>query len=69
MMTFAKKIGGGALLMALLGGCATQTTTEKPAGYTFFPPPPDEPRVQFLMSFASDADFGRENTFAEFITG
>jgi DNA-binding beta-propeller fold protein YncE len=69
MKTFAMKTGGLALLVALLGGCATQTTTEKPASYTFFPPPPDEPRVQFLMAFASDADLGRSGGFAEFITG
>jgi len=69
MMTFAKRFGGGALLVALLGGCAAPTTTEKPASYTFFPPPPDEPRVQYLTAFASDADLGHEGNFAEFITG
>ncbi len=64
------RIFGCGLLLALLGGCATAPTNDKPAaGYTFFPPAPDEPRIQFLTAFASDADLGRGGSFTEFITG
>jgi DNA-binding beta-propeller fold protein YncE len=53
-------------LIALLSGCATR----KPApSYTFFPPAPDEPRVQFLTSFASDLELGRGANFTDFVTG
>lgn len=37
--------------------------------YTFFPPSPDEPRIQYLTAFASDADLGRGRNFADYITG
>ena len=72
MTRFSKKrffqASSGVLLAALLAGCTTPTKTG-PKTYTFFPPKPDEPRVQFLMSFASDADFGRHSGFLDFITG
>jgi len=58
---------GCALLLALFSGCST--TTKAPNTYTFFPPSPDEPHIQFLTSFASDADLGRGRTFADYITG
>ena len=58
---------GGCLLLGLLGGCATANKT--PKTYTFFPPSPDEPRIQFLTAFASDADLGRHRSFADYITG
>ncbi len=52
--------------LAVLSGCATR----KPApSYTVFPPAPDEPRVQFLSSFASDVELGRGANFADFVTG
>jgi DNA-binding beta-propeller fold protein YncE len=51
----------------LLAGCST--TPKAPKTYTFFPPSPDDPRLQFLTAFASDADMGRGRTFADYITG
>jgi DNA-binding beta-propeller fold protein YncE len=59
---------GCCLLLALLSGCSTPTKTA-PKTYTFFPPSPDEPRIQFLTSFSSEADFGSSRKFADFITG
>ena len=66
MGRFLRIVGSG-LLLATLAGC----TTTKPATkiYTFFPPAPDEPRIQFLTSFSSDAELGRTWSFADFITG
>ena len=58
---------GGCLLLGLLASCTTKPATK--AIYTFFPPAPDEPRIQFLTSFASDAELGRSWSFADFITG
>jgi DNA-binding beta-propeller fold protein YncE len=57
-----------ALALAGLPGCVTQ---EKPRTqkFTFFPPAPDTPRIQFLTSFASQADLGRKGGFQEFILG
>lgn len=55
------------LLLGLLGGCTT--ATKAPKKYTFFPPSPDEPRVQFLTSFSSDAELGRTRNFSDYITG
>jgi len=60
-------IGLGCLSLGLFSGCATAPKT--PKNYTFFPPSPDEPRIQFLTAFASDADLGRGHTFADYITG
>ena len=56
-----------ASLLLLAVGCATKPPSK--VTYTFFPPPPDEPRIQFLTSFSSDADIGRRSSFAEFVTG
>ena len=58
---------GGCLVLMLLGGCKTAPTV--PKTYTFFPPSPDEPRIQFLTAFASDADLGRGHSFEDYITG
>src|SRR5512143_3300638 len=61
-------VGVGALLaLALVSGCTT--TPKAPKSYTFFPPAPDEPHVQFLAAFSSDADLGRSTSFLDFITG
>ena len=58
----------GMMTLLFVAGCATKTPV-KTASFTFFPPAPDEPRVQFLTAFSSDADLGRKNRFAEFVTG
>ena len=60
-------LAGGCLLLGLLSGCAT--TPKAPKQYTFFPPSPDEPRIQFLTSFSSDAELGRTRSFADYVTG
>lgn len=51
----------------LAAGCATQPKV-KPS-FVVFPAPPDEPRVQFLTSFGSEADLGGRGKFAEFVLG
>jgi DNA-binding beta-propeller fold protein YncE len=56
------------LLLGLLAGCASSKKTG-PVKYTYFPPAPDEPRIQFLTSFESDAQLGRTRTFADYIMG
>jgi DNA-binding beta-propeller fold protein YncE len=58
---------GLCLLLALVSSCATKP--KSPKTYTFFPPAPDEPRIQFLTAFGSEADLGRTRTFADYITG
>lgn len=46
---------------AALTGCATKTAeTQKP--YAFWPPYPDEPRIQYLCSFASSANLGEQKS-------
>ncbi len=55
------------LVLALASGCTT--AKKAPKAYTFFPSAPDEPRVQFLAAFSSDAELGRRPNFADFITG
>jgi len=57
----------GCLLLALFSSCATKPQTQKT--YTFFPPSPDDPRIQFLTTFSSEADLGRGHSFADYITG
>ena len=52
---------------AIFSGCATKP--KAPKTYTFFPPSPDDPRIQYLTAFASDADLGRGRTFEDYITG
>jgi DNA-binding beta-propeller fold protein YncE len=56
------------VLFVLLNGCATATKTASKS-YTFFPPAPDEPRLQFLTSFSSEVDLGRNTGFLDFVTG
>jgi len=51
----------------LAAGCST--TPKAPRKFTFFPAPPDEPRIQFLTSFSSDADLRRGLGFTEYLTG
>src|SRR5579871_3712055 len=60
---------GAAALIAFLAECAAQGKPVKTE--YFFPPPPDEPRLQFLTSFASEKEFhgGEEKTFMNFLTG
>lgn len=71
MMTMTRwrllPIVSGCLLLGLLSGCTTTKAPPKP--FTYFPPAPDEPRIQFLTAFASDADLGRSRSFADFVTG
>jgi DNA-binding beta-propeller fold protein YncE len=55
------------LVLALASGCTT--VKKAPKTHTFFPPAPDDPRVQFLTAFSSDAELGRRPNFADFITG
>ena len=56
-----------AVAVAVVSGC--RTTPKGPKTYTFFPPAPDEPRVQLLAGFSSDAQLGRGANFADYITG
>jgi DNA-binding beta-propeller fold protein YncE len=59
-----------ALVVAMslfLIGCATGK--KKSAGPVFFPPPPDEPHLQFLTSFDSEAALGGSGGFTEFVVG
>lgn len=60
--------GGCCLLLALFCGNVPAKPPE-PVIPTFFPPAPDEPRIQFLSSFSSDADLGKKKTFLSYITG
>ncbi len=62
------RVVSGCLMLGVLVGCATTKPASK-AAYTFFPPSPDEPRIQFLTSFSSDAEIGRTKSFADFVTG
>ena len=57
------------LMLGFLTGCGTPQ--KAPTKFTFFPPSPDTPRIQFLTSFASEADLGRDQgrSFAEYIVG
>ena len=63
------KVGGFCLLLTLFNGCSTTTTSKSTQPYTFFPSAPDQPRIQYLTAFASDADMGKSTGFADFITG
>jgi DNA-binding beta-propeller fold protein YncE len=60
--------GACCALFALLNGCATATRTATKS-YAFFPPAPDEPHLQFLTSFSSEVDLGRNSGFIDFVTG
>src|SRR5215471_16807150 len=55
------------LLIGLLAGCATKKVA--PKKYTYFPSPPDDPRIQFLTTFESDAQLGRSRSFSDYIIG
>jgi DNA-binding beta-propeller fold protein YncE len=54
----------------LAAGCATAPKNTGPK-YIFFPPAPDEPRVQYLTSFASEKDLRGNSggSFMNFVTG
>jgi DNA-binding beta-propeller fold protein YncE len=56
-----------ATILLVASGCATGK--KKTAGPVFFPSPPDEPRIQFLTSFDSEASLGGGSSFTEFIVG
>jgi sugar lactone lactonase YvrE len=58
----------GCLLLAFVAGCTT-TKKAEPKPFTFFPPSPDEPRIQFLTAFQSDAALGHNKHFLDFIVG
>lgn len=60
---------GAVALIGLAAGCATQNKPVKTE--YFFPPPPDQPRLQFLTSFASEREFhgSEEKTFMNYLTG
>ena len=54
------------IIAVLAAGCATSNA---PKTHVFFPPPPDEPRIQFLSSFASEEGLQGERTFTDFVVG
>jgi DNA-binding beta-propeller fold protein YncE len=60
-----------ALIMAVLvlaAGCATKKPVQKE--FAFFPPAPDQPRIQFLLGFAKEADIGGGGaSFKDFVVG
>jgi sugar lactone lactonase YvrE len=57
-------------ILLLAAGCATAPKDTGPK-YIFFPPAPDEPRVQYLTSFASERDLRGNSggSFMSFVTG
>lgn len=60
----------GLAMSLLLAGCATKPKNQSTNEYTFFPSAPDEPRLQFLASFASEEELrGGADSFATFVTG
>ena len=54
-------------LMLFAAGCST--TPKTPQTYIYFPAPPDEPRIQFLTSFGSEADLREASKFSDFVVG
>jgi DNA-binding beta-propeller fold protein YncE len=58
----------GLLLVAFSAGCVSNKG-DAPTEYAFFPPAPDEPRIQYLMSFGSEADLSGRGKFNTFIVG
>lgn len=48
-------------------GCATKTPVATPQ--VLFPAPPDEPRIQYLWSFGSEAGLGKRSSLETFVTG
>jgi DNA-binding beta-propeller fold protein YncE len=55
--------------LALVWATGCKTTHKAPKSYTFFPSAPDEPHVQLLTGFSSDAELGRSASFSDYITG
>ncbi len=53
--------------LILLAGCATPKN--KPSAAIFFPPPPDEPRIQFLTAFDSEAALSGQSGLSQFVLG
>jgi DNA-binding beta-propeller fold protein YncE len=53
--------------LLLLAGCATKPKAPKEA--VFFPPAPDQPRIQYLTSFSSEAGYAGKGGFKDFVTG
>ena len=58
----------GLLLLAFVSGCASNKGAA-PTEHVFFPPAPDEPRIQYLMSFGSEAELDGRGKFNTFIVG
>lgn len=63
------RVAAIALAVAILSGCAAQKKPQpKPAA--FWPPYPDEPRVQYLVSFAQSSDVApKKSSLDELIYG
>jgi DNA-binding beta-propeller fold protein YncE len=57
--------------LASLAGvlCAAGCRTAPRPSYTFFPPPPDEPRIQYLTGFSSEAELGGQSKLSQFVLG
>ena len=55
----------------MAAGCASTSKKSGLAKHSFYPAPPDEPRVQFLTSYQSSADFPKTGSgkFMTFLTG
>jgi len=54
-------------LLCLAVGCVTRSTPKQ--NFIFFPPPPNEPHLQYLTSFGSEASLGGAGNLVEFLTG
>jgi sugar lactone lactonase YvrE len=68
-MNFSRLLSLAAAITLLLAAGCSSTKPAAPKTYTYFPPAPDEPRIQFLTSFASDANMGKSRRFIDFIVG
>jgi hypothetical protein len=53
--------------MLWFAGCTTKPAAKQ--SFIFFPPAPDEPRVQFLTSFATESDLGGQGKLSAFVVG
>jgi DNA-binding beta-propeller fold protein YncE len=53
------------LLLAAIVGCASNKQAATTKQYAFWPPAPDEPRLQYLCSFASSDNVGGEKSKLE----
>lgn len=58
-------IVGSALLLS--AGCAGKKPA--PKLFTMFPAPPEEPRLQYLWSFGTEAELGARSKFTDFVVG